>query len=381
MGLLQPVATSLRQVVGKSLRAQRDLRRSREYRKIYGRHDLLRPTPSADFPLEARRFWERHYGRAGDPIWHRIFANFTGKEDVRFVPHDIFFDEMLPYFNKMPMRDGYLDKNLPSLLLGGPESPITSVRRIHDRYYDGNYRRISRNEALASILAGGERQVIKPALTDNGIGITMLNVSGDKIFHNGRQVTLDELEESHGGDFIVQSWIHQHPVMAEPHPSSVNTIRLVTFRWDDEIRVLLAFARFGSDGKVTDNARTGGVCCGIDSDGRLAATSFDRDGGRHTTHPTTGYDFTRQQSIPNYAQLCQRAMELHDRIWHFDLVSWDWAIRDDGQPIFVEFNVRGTAYTYQFALGGPMFADQTVEVLERIRDCGGQRSPGRFRPL
>src|SRR5690606_32726458 len=153
------------------------------------------------------------------------FANFTGKEDVRFVPHDIFFDEMLPYFNKMPMRDGYLDKNLPSLLLGGPESPITSVRRIHDRYYDGNYRRISRNEALASILAGGERQVIKPALTDNGIGITMLNVSGDKIFHNGRQVTLDELEESHGGDFIVQSWIHQHPVMAEPHPSSVHTIR------------------------------------------------------------------------------------------------------------------------------------------------------------
>lgn len=367
------VVSSLRRLAGNVLRDRLGRWRNREYRRRFGQSGLLRAT-NPEYLDAAREYWLKHYGKAGDPLWFTAIANVTGVEDVRFVPNDLWFHEILPYFNKMAMRAGYLDKNLSGLLLDNADTPITTVRRIHDNYYDAAYRLISREAALAAILAGGERQVIKPSLTDNGVGITPISISDGLIRTGDSVVGLEGLERSHGGDFIVQSWIRQHPVLAGPHPGSVNTIRMVTFRFDGEIRVLLAFVRFGSGGKLTDNASTGGVCCGVDESGMLADKVVDKEGRVNRYHPTSGYDFANRVRLPDYDRICRRAIELHGRIWHFDLVSWDIALGESGEPLFVEFNVRGTSFTYQFACGRPLFGDLTEAVLERIRDSGGQRS-------
>lgn len=156
--------------------------------------------------------------------------------------------------------------------------------------------------------------------------------------------------------------------MAAPHPASVNTARLVTFRWKDQIRVLLAFARFGVEGKMTDNAGTGGVCCRIGSDGKMDDRAIDEYGTTHLRHPTSGYEFSECAYVPNYDQMCREAIELHKRIFHSDIVSWDFATNVDGSPVFLEMNFQGVSYIYQFASRKPIFGDLTREVLQYVRD-------------
>lgn len=365
--------SAMRTAARSALRARRRRIRRGRYRATFDRHRLLRATPDPLYPRAVRTYWRQHYGRAVHPFWHIVCANVTGREDVRYIPTDTWFDEILPFFNRMDLRDAYIDKNLANLLLGDIPAPRTTVRRIHGEYYDPDGTWITPENALTRILDGGAEQVIKPGLTDNGVGITLLNVTGGRIAIGDANTTLNTLERSHGADFIIQPRISQHAIMAAPHPSSVNTIRLLTFRWNGDLSVLLAFARFGVGGRLTDNASTGGVCCGLDPMGRMNATAVDKRGAAHTRHPTTGYDFAQRLLVPGYQEISRLGLTLHQRLPHFDLVSWDFAVDEAGAPVFIEFNVRGAAFIYQFAAGKPLFGDLTTAVLERIRDRRGQR--------
>ncbi|HRP07030.1 MAG TPA: sugar-transfer associated ATP-grasp domain-containing protein [Gemmatimonadales bacterium] len=373
MKVLHAIGAGLRRALGPALRRRLQRKRHNRYREAFGRNGLLRDPPDPRYVNDVRAFWAAHYGEAIHPFWHIACANATGKVDVRYIPTDIWFEDVLPFFNRMDMREAYIDKNLADLILGDPAAPRTVIRRIHGEYYDHGHGWIDRNAVPGMILDGGPEQIIKPSLTDNGVGIRSLQAGPEGIRMDGAPATLEALEQSHGADFIIQARIRQHATMAEPHPDSVNTVRLLTFRWGGEIRSLLAFARFGVGGKLTDNAGTGGVCCGIDADGRLHATAVDEHGALHSRHPTTGYDFGQRASVPNFDEIRSRGMALHRRLPHFDLVSWDFAVGEDAEPVFVEFNLRGAVYIYQFACGSPVFGDLTQDVLERIRDSGGTR--------
>ena len=376
---MKRLTSGVRRALASALRTRVQRKRASRYRQLFDKHNLLRATPNPGYPQEVRAYWQVHYGKDVNPLWHIACANVTGKEDVRYLPNDIWFDEILPFFNKMSMHPAYSDKNLAEVILGRVDAPDTIVRRMHGQYYDRDHRPMPRDAAQAAILGGGAAQIIKPSLTDNGVGISKLDVVAGEMRLNGVLAGIDALERSHGADFIVQSRIRQHHDMAAPHPDSVNTIRLVTFRWNGEIRLLMAFARFGTAGSITDNAGTGGVCCGIDGEGRLHATAVDDHGGVHPRHPTTGYDFGARPLVPGYAGVCEQALALHQRIWHFDIVSWDFAVGEQGQPVFVEFNVRGTSYLYQFACEKPVFGELTEAVLERMRDSRGVRFTEGFR--
>lgn len=368
----QKLASGMYRTIARVMHVRKLRRENRGFREMFGRNNLLRVT-SREYRDDIQRFWRTHYGKDVKMLWHVACANVTGHEDVRYIPNDVWYEELLPFFNKAAMRAAYIDKNIAGLLLGNVNAPDTIVRRIHGEYYDNNGERISRDDARAAIHAGHREQIIKPSLTDNGVGITKLKVIAGVVTRDDEPASLEMLEQSHGADFIVQSKIHQHPTMAAPHPDSVNTVRVVTFRWNGDIIVLLSFSRFGIGGNLTDNAATGGICCGIDEGGRLNPTAVDLNGTVYSRHPTTGYAFGTRAVVPNHDALCQQARTMHRRLHHFDIVSWDFAVGERGDPVFLEFNVRGTSYIYQFACGKPIFGELTQAVLERVRDSGGER--------
>jgi hypothetical protein len=347
------------------------LRRTRERRMRYA--DMVRKNPrlaaarNPRFVAEVRRFWERHYGRAIDPRWPVTCANVTGVEDVAYMAHDVWRDEVIPLFNDLAMWDAYSDKNLYSRLLDTCEAPAAIVKRMRGRYYDGGDRPIPRDEVVERICADRSDRIIKPSRTDNGDGVRRLAVRETGLAVDDRETTLEGLERMYGEDFIVQAVIAQHPTMAEVHPSSVNTLRLLTMRWQDALRLQMAFVRFGANGTVNDNASTGGVCCGIDDAGRLHDTAVDAFGRVHATHPTTGYAFATRRVVPGFDAACRAVLAMHEQLPHFDLVSWDIAVGTNAQPIFVEMNFYGASYVYQFAGRRSIFGALTAEVLEALR--------------
>lgn len=334
---------------------------------------LLAPVSTA-YLDRIQAYWRVHYGRAVDPRWHVACAHATGIEDVRYIPHPVWWDDAIPFFNDMTLFPAYSDKNLSDILLRECAPPRSVVKRMHGGYYDGDHSPLRDDEVIGHLVEDGRDKIIKPARTDNGRDIRRIAVVDGQALVDGRVIGLPDIERRYGREFIVQALIVQHPHMAEVHPHSVNTLRLLTMRWRRSVQFLLAFARFGTDGQPNDNASSGGLCCGIDDDGRLHNAAVDHYGRRHSTHPTSGYAFSARRPVPGFETIRRHVVALHDQIPHFDLVSWDIAVSPDSQPIFVEANFRGAVWVYQFACRRPVFGDLTPEVLEvlrRRRSAGG----------
>ncbi|WP_445000719.1 sugar-transfer associated ATP-grasp domain-containing protein [Halomonas mongoliensis] len=70
--------------------------------------------------------------------------------------------------------------------------------------------------------------------------------------------------------------------------------------------------------------------------------------------------------IKNFESYVEFVKALHNDIPHHHLVSWDIAVGDDEQPIFIEHNFAGLMWLYQAATGRPIFGDLTDEVIRKM---------------
>jgi hypothetical protein len=311
-------------------------------------------------------YWRINYGADIDPSLHLAFYNLTGKKDPRIIPRAQMWKEIIPYFNDKKMWVGYSDKSIYDKLINTSSSVYTVLKSVRGNYFDTNNNNLTKIKAFNILIDHKSDLIIKPSKTDNGIGIRKLTHKHNELYMGKEKVLLEELENNYGSNFIVQEVIQQHPVMAAPHPSSVNTLRIVTFRWKNEILHLLTFARFGSEGSIRDNAGKGGLCCGITDVGEFMNFAIDENTMIYSHHPTSKYCFSNQATIPNYNQFIKFAMDLHKNILHFDFVSWDIAVDKEGQPVFLEANYRGATWLYQLATQKPIFGNLTEEVLQHV---------------
>lgn len=363
------------------------LRRSRRQRRLVRHSRMLREArklmadPQYDaYRADVVRYWRHHFGIDLTPLWHLAFAAGTGNRDVRFIPGQVWIDDILPFFNEDRLRPAYLDKNLSDVFLHAGRTPGIILKRMHRTYYVGSVP-LSRRDVAAHLTGlDGQRFIVKGSRTDNGVGIRLLEVAGGVLRVGGKACSIEDIERLYGDDFLVQEMIVQHPDLASVHPASVNTIRVVTLRWREEIRVLMTIVRFGVGGAINDNLGSGGIACGIGPDGRIAGRAFDIEGNAYAEHPTTGFRFANGLAVPSHARACALARDLHRQIFHFDIVSWDIAIAADGEPVFLEVNFRGGCDSYQLVHGAPLFGDLTEEILHAVRDSRSSAGARRRRP-
>nr|WP_255561607.1 sugar-transfer associated ATP-grasp domain-containing protein [Pseudohoeflea sp. DP4N28-3] len=329
---------------------------------------LLRDPQYQDFLKDIDRYWRAHFGHEVTRVWHLAFARGTGLQDVRFIPAQIYADAILPHLNDLPLRPAYRDKNLSDVLVKTDRRPSTPLRRIQGSYFSGTTV-LQRQDILSHLAAlEGRPLIIKGSRTDNGVGIRSLSIVAGKPVIDGQTCGLSDLEQLYGTDYLIQERIIQHDQIAAIHPQSLNTLRIVTLRWQGRIHKLVSFLRVGCNGQVTDNLSRGGLGCGIDADGRFREIAFDFCGNGYRAHPNTGYVFATAPPVPGHAAACQFACDLHRQVFHFDLISWDIAISASGEPVFLEMNFRGPSDSYQLTSGQPLFGALTAEVLEAVRD-------------
>src|SRR5690625_3686833 len=291
----------------------------------------------------------------------------TGDRDNRIVTSSEMLNEMLPFFNDMTIRPGYSDKNMYDKLVETNNRPKIVLKRVHGNYFNTDNEYVDSVAAERILVNKKEDLIIKPSNADNGHGVGKIIHRQGKMYYKDKNVFIKDLEKALGYNFIVQTVIKQHPLMAEPHPASVNSLRIVTFRWKGQIRHLLTYARFGGGNNVKDHAIAGGVSVSVDENGILGKYGLDTNCIVHSHHPTTNFSFADNHiQIPNYEYFVKFVISLHDNILHHDYVSWDIAVGEDGQPVFIEPNFRGTTWRYQLASKKPIFGELTEEVLEHV---------------
>ena len=136
---------------------------------------------------------------------------------------------------------------------------------------------------------------------------------------------------------ILEHAIVQHPDMARLHPSSVNSIRIVTDIVGEEVYIAYVMVKMGRGGGCCDNTGQGGMLCRVDEKtGKIRSVATDDYFNVFDKHPDTGIVFEGYQlpMVDKAIELVKQAAWEVPQIRH---VGWDVAITPEG-PVIIEGN-------------------------------------------
>lgn len=181
-------------------------------------------------------------------------------------------------------------------------------------------------EDFKKFLKGKEYVMVKPSSGSCGQGIDKLKVADydpkelfDKLMSEERR--------------LVEQVAMQCEEIARLHPSSINTLRVVTLNK----KVVVAFLRIGNKGYVVDNFNHEGLAAPIDiNDGIIKYKAIDKEHNEYDTHPYTNERIVGLQ-IPYWQEvidLCEEASKVVPQIGY---TGWDVCIGKD-EPFLIEGN-------------------------------------------
>jgi hypothetical protein len=153
-----------------------------------------------------------------------------------------------------------------------------------------------------------------------------------------------------GGQYLLEAFISQHPAMAALNPSSVNSLRMITFFDGDRVHVLEAVLRMGNGADV-DNYGRGGMYTVIDETTGVAPfAAFDKHANAFPAHPITGTPIVGFR-VPLYDEVLALLDEVGRVVPEIPYVGWDVAIGEDA-PLVIEGNYNTGVFQMKPSLTG-----------------------------
>lgn len=308
----------------------------------------------------------KSYNVKFSPLSYRIFSQYVG-EDINIIPLEICSGIVEPVLTPELYRDYYNDKNSYDSLFSEFLRPETLLRNINGTYYDKDYAPLSNvDEILKSVTDSYEKIIIKPTREASGRGVQLFKNINGKFINNSEDVlSKNYLDNNYKSNFIIQDVVRQSSFGSQFNESSLNTIRVVTYKSvkTGEIHVINAVMRIGAKGNCIDNAHGGGMFVGVDKKGKIGKFACNWLG--ETKKIFNDIDFENNEyTIPNYEKICQFAIKLSNKIIHHNLIAFDIALDEKEQPILIESNIGGFgAWLFQFT-NGSSFGEFTDEIMD-----------------
>lgn len=283
----------------------------------------------------------------------------SGKALLSHFMPDLFYESFIDeYFSNPQYSRPFDDKYLYDVYFHDINRPTTLFRKVRDQFVDVSYRPISSNKAIGIAIDNGEVVLKVGKFSEGGRGVMFWNAQDDS-----EESLLDFL--NHSTNIVCQTVIKQHAELSRLNSSSVNTVRLMTLSFGNNVHVLSSVIRMGVNGSRVDNASSGGIVCGLKDDGQLKDVAFDTTGKMYLKHPQ-GTIFN-SVTVPNFSQCVDIAISLANRFSTISrLISWDFAIDEAGQPMLIEFNLSWGQLDFHQLCNGPIFGDMTEDVLEEV---------------
>lgn len=179
---------------------------------------------------------------------------------------------------------------------------------------------------------------------------------------------IEKLLEEYQQNFLIQECLKNHKVLADLHPESINTFRVMTYIWNGEVKCCPIILRIGQGRKNVDNAHAGGMFIGIKDSGELCREAFTEFQKRYTEHPDTKIRFENYQ-IPQIKKIVEAAKKLHSKILQVGIISWDLTLDENENVVMIEANIRGgSIWLIQMAHGCGLFGEDTAEILKFISE-------------
>lgn len=292
--------------------------------------------------------------------WHRFYSSVNNQFFIRYIPEDIFHSIVSNSLNEMKQWPALLDKNLSEIIFKDFKQPITVLKNINGFYYVNN-EIVNRSTAIEHCCRYEKKLVIKPSIESGGGKEVVGFLTKDRTT-DYKKLSIKELLVSYKKDFIIQTVVEQHARLKALNPSSLNTLRIISYLKEDSVYILSSILRIGRKGMFTDNNASGGLVCGIKNDGKLREFGYFASGEKLKKTDTN--ILLNDYIVPSFHKALDMVKQMHSKTPYFRIISWDIAIDDVSDPVFIEYNTyRQSIGIHQFC-NGPLFGDFTDELLE-----------------
>ena len=327
-------------------------------------------------------FWKQFSPKI-DPYCFRFYSHFMGKTN-HIIPDNVGHKVLEYYLNPIRFRDFYNDKCIYNqLFMSNSYTPKMIFCRIDGGVLlDEKYRKaqadgksISYNssaEEIADYIRGFDSVILKPSIdSKGGQGIEKFIRQGNVFVNTVNTKKLSGfLLKSYGNNFVVQESIQQHPFLAQFNPTSVNTLRVCTYRSvvDEEVIVFACALRMGTKGSFTDNTHSGGVITKVNLEtGKIGNCVYGKYRKRYSSW--NDIDFEKFNGyVPNWSIVLDFAKDVASKVLHMRLLSLDISLRQNGDPILIEINVNGFSFGLPMCLNQPVFGERFDEVIDYCKD-------------
>ncbi len=328
-------------------------KKSHDYCAKVFRERLVKNGIPTDIPAEGEsdyvKFWQQFHKRV-EPYTYRYFHRLLNN-DSRIIPEDIANRYIEPILNPIRYRGFYSDKNSYRFYIR-PEGAIPFAwcyRSLGGSMYsmtDNGVKAISFDLTavqLASMVdVSVKKLVLKPSVdSDSGRGVLLFTRDKDVFCSSNGDVLSGPFLKSYGNDFVLQEALNQHPYLQQFSTTSINTMRIMTYRSvvDDSISIIAACLRIGNNGSFVDNLFAGGCFVPIDiRNGKLDNVLYNRFW--QTTTMMNGVDFAKNCYIlPFWNIAADFASHVAMQVPYARLLAQDILVDANNAPRLIEFNV------------------------------------------
>ena len=306
---------------------------------------------------DIKEYWKTLTGKDVPVYWHEYFYSRNGEYSLQYIPTCLYHSSIIFRLNSRPLTMAYTDKNSYDNYLTDVWRPQTIIRNINGYFYDAE-KPISRAEALERC-QNLEDVVIKPSMIGKwGTGVRIFSSEKGMIQESE---SINDLFNQFGKNFIIQRKVVQHREMARLNPTSLNTLRILSYRHGDEVIILYAVVRIGRKDKIVDNETAGGINADIDlSSGCIKDCAYGTPVEKRITMTDIG-TILKEFEIPSFKETISIVKDLHLRLPYFHIIGWDFGIDSEGRPVMIEWNrcpdLSQTAH-------GPAFGDMTEDIVK-----------------
>lgn len=315
-------------------------------------------------------FFKKCFGHEVPTYWHQYLYSRNGVWSEKYIPASIYNSEIIYRLNKFQFRHAYVDKGFYDTLFPDINRPRTIIKNVNGYYYDG-HNPLSMEEAIERCSDLNEA-IIKPTLEGTwGQGVKLIKTEDGMI--PALNCSIYDLFKEYKRSFIVQERFEQHEGIAKLNPTSLNTLRVMSYRRGNEVVILYAVIRIGRMNQVIDNETAGGIKADIDlSTGKIKGVAFGSPKEKLMPKTDVGTELDGYQ-IPYFDKVLALVKEMHFRLPYFNLIGWDMSVDKNGNAAMIEWN---RAAELSQVAHGPAFGEYTEEILSVVRNRMNTRFEG-----
>lgn len=310
------------------------------------------------------KLYKNNYGKKIPLTWHKSYTAYTGRFDKYYFPEILYIPEFERYMNyNQSLANVLEDKNL---LYVFAKASNVRMPRMYLSCQAGIYKdaenKVLDFEKACALISNIGVCFAKPSIgTDSGRGCEVYCLVNGTDTKSGK--TSGMLLKDLGKNFTIQERLVCHESIRKIYDGSVNTFRIMTYRWKNQIIVAPIIMRIGRGGSYLDNAHAGGMFIALSDDGTLHKTAFTEFKEEFVEHPDSKLKFEgyRISLLPNVVDAVKR---MHYSLPAIGVINWDMTLDESGQPVLIEANVNGgSIWLFQMAHGCGVFGERTPEIL------------------